>query len=163
MSFHDKLYNKLQNSKSIIPLINNWKNEKQKIVFTNGCFDILHRGHVEYLTKAKDLGNKLIIALNTDDSVKRLGKSPERPINHEEARMVVLSALECVDAIIFFNEDTPINLIKLILPHVLVKGSDYQKEKIVGYHEVIENGGEVETIDLVEGFSTSNILKKILK
>ena len=161
MLFHNKLFSKLYTKESISPVITDWKTNNQKIVFTNGCFDILHRGHVEYLAKAKDLGTKLIIGLNTDDSVKRLGKSPDRPINNEETRAVVLAALECVDAIILFNEDTPLQLITLILPNVLVKGSDYQIENIVGYKEVTENGGEVKTIDFVQGFSTTSILKKI--
>jgi rfaE bifunctional protein nucleotidyltransferase chain/domain len=161
MLFHNKLFSKLYTKESILPVITNWKTNNQKIVFTNGCFDILHRGHVEYLAKAKDLGSKLIIGLNTDDSVKRLGKSPDRPINNEETRAIVLSALECVDAIILFNEDTPLQLITLILPNVLVKGSDYQIENIVGYKEVTENGGEVKTIDFVQGFSTTSILKKL--
>ncbi len=161
MLFHNKLFSKLYTKESISPVITDWKTNNQKIVFTNGCFDILHRGHVEYLAKAKDLGTKLIIGLNTDDSVKRLGKSPDRPINNEETRAIVLSALECVDAIILFNEDTPLQLIKFILPNVLVKGSDYQIENIVGYNEVIENGGEVKTIDFVQGFSTTSILKKL--
>ena len=161
MLFHNKLYSKLYNNQSIIEIVNDWKIQNQKIVFTNGCFDILHRGHVEYLAKAKDLGDKLIIGLNTDDSVKRLGKSPDRPINNEETRAIVLAALECVDAIILFNEDTPLQLITLILPNVLVKGSDYQIENIVGYKEVTENGGEVKTIDFVQGFSTTSILKKL--
>ena len=161
MLFHNKLFSKLYTKESISPVITDWKTSNQKIVFTNGCFDILHRGHVEYLAKAKDLGTKLIIGLNTDDSVKRLGKSPDRPINNEETRAVVLGALECVDAIILFNEDTPLQLIKFILPNVLVKGSDYKVETIVGYKEVTENGGEVKTIDFVEGFSTTGILKKL--
>ena len=161
MLFHNKLYSKLYNNQSIIEIVNDWKIQNQKIVFTNGCFDILHRGHVEYLAKAKDLGDKLIIGLNTDDSVKRLGKSPDRPINNEETRAIVLAALECVDAIILFNEDTPLQLITLILPNVLVKGSDNQIENIVGYKEVTENGGEVKTIDFVQGFSTTSILKKL--
>jgi rfaE bifunctional protein nucleotidyltransferase chain/domain len=161
MLFHNKLYSKLYNNQSIIEIVNDWKIQNQKIVFTNGCFDILHRGHVEYLAKAKDLGDKLIIGLNTDDSVKRLGKSPDRPINNEETRAIVLAALECVDAIILFNEDTPLQLITLILPNVLVKGSDYQIENIVGYKEVTENGGEVKTIDFVQGFSTTSILNKL--
>jgi len=105
MLYHNQLFSKLYTKESISTVIEEWKNNKQKIVFTNGCFDILHRGHVEYLAKAKDLGMKLIIGLNTDDSVKRLGKSPERPINNEESRAVVLAALACVDAIILFNED----------------------------------------------------------
>ena len=161
MLFHNKLFSKLYTKESISPVITDWKTSNQKIVFTNGCFDILHRGHVEYLAKAKDLGTKLIIGLNTDDSVKRLGKSPDRPINNEETRAVVLAALECVDAIVLFNEDTPLQLIKFILPNVLVKGSDYKVETIVGYKEVTENGGEVKTIDFVEGFSTTGILKKL--
>jgi rfaE bifunctional protein nucleotidyltransferase chain/domain len=161
MLFHNKLFSKLYTKESISPVITDWKTNNQKIVFTNGCFDILHRGHVEYLAKAKDLGSKLIIGLNTDDSVKRLGKSPDRPINNEETRAIVLSALECVDAIVLFNEDTPLQLIEFILPNVLVKGSDYQIENIVGYKEVTENGGEVKTIDFVQGFSTTNILKKL--
>lgn len=161
MLFHNKLFSKLYTKESISPVITDWKTSNQKIVFTNGCFDILHRGHVEYLAKAKDLGTKLIIGLNTDDSVKRLGKSPDRPINNEETRAVVLAALECVDAIVLFNEDTPLQLIKFILPNVLVKGSDYKVETIVGYKEVTENGGEVKTIDFVEGFSTTSILKKL--
>ena len=161
MLFHNKLFSKLYTKESISPIITDWKTNNQKIVFTNGCFDILHRGHVEYLAKAKDLGAKLIIGLNTDDSVKRLGKSPDRPINNEETRAVVLAALECVDAIVLFNEDTPLQLIKFILPNVLVKGSDYKVETIVGYKEVTENGGEVKTIDFVEGFSTTSILKKM--
>jgi rfaE bifunctional protein nucleotidyltransferase chain/domain len=161
MLFHNKLFSKLYTKESISPVITDWKTNNQKIVFTNGCFDILHRGHVEYLAKAKDLGDKLIIGLNTDDSVKRLGKSPDRPINNEETRAIVLSALECVDAIVLFNEDTPLQLITLILPNVLVKGSDYQIENIVGYKEVTENGGEVKTIDFVQGFSTTSILKKL--
>ncbi len=161
MLYHNQLFSKLYTKESISTLIDEWKSNNQKIVFTNGCFDILHRGHVEYLAKAKDLGTKLIIGLNTDDSVKRLGKSPERPINNEESRAVVLAALACVDAIILFNEDTPLQLIESVLPHVLVKGSDYKVEDIVGYKAVTENGGEVKTIDFVQGFSTTSILNKL--
>lgn len=161
MLFHNKLFSKLYTKETIATVIEDWKTNNQKIVFTNGCFDILHRGHVEYLAKAKDLGTILIIGLNTDDSVKRLGKAPDRPINNEETRAIVLSALECVDAIILFNEDTPLQLIEFILPNVLVKGSDYQIENIVGYKAVTENGGEVKTIDFVKGFSTTSILNKL--
>jgi len=161
MVFHNKLFSKLYTKETIGTVIDDWKTNHHKIVFTNGCFDILHRGHVEYLAKAKDLGTKLIIGLNTDDSVKRQGKSPNRPINNEETRAIVLSALECVDAIILFNEDTPLQLIQFILPNVLVKGSDYKVEDIIGYKAVTENGGEVKTIDFVQGFSTTSILKKL--
>lgn len=131
-----------------------------KIVFSNGCFDILHRGHVEYLSKAADLGDVLIIGLNTDDSVKRL-KGSSRPVNDEKSRAVVLAALEFVSAIVFFNEDTPYNLIKTVQPDVLVKGNDYKPEDIVGYDIVMKKNGKIETIELVEGFSTTNIINKI--
>jgi D-glycero-beta-D-manno-heptose 1-phosphate adenylyltransferase len=133
----------------------------KKIVFTNGCFDILHQGHVDYLCKAKDLGNILIVGLNTDASVKRLNKSPERPINKEQSRALVLAALVLVDAIVLFDEDTPYELIKTVQPDVLVKGADYKAEDIVGYDIVKARGGEVVTIELTEGFSTTELIKKI--
>lgn len=161
MSLNKKLYNKLQTVeqlKSTLKIINF---KGQKIVFTNGVFDILHTGHVDYLSKARDLGHFLVLGLNTDESVKRLNKGPERPINNEKARATVLGALECVDAIVLFNEDTPYDLIKTIQPDVLVKGSDYAIENIVGYDIVKAKGGEVITIDLSQGFSTTNIIKKI--
>lgn len=161
MLFKDKLHSKLFTTQSITNVVKTWKEENKKIVFTNGCFDILHKGHVEYLSKARDLGDKLIIGLNTDNSVKQQGKAPNRPINNEEARAILLSALECVDAVIYFEEQTPLILIKLIMPNVLVKGSDYTPENIVGYKEVTENGGIVKTIDFVQGFSTTSILNKI--
>jgi rfaE bifunctional protein nucleotidyltransferase chain/domain len=133
----------------------------QKIVFTNGCFDILHQGHVDYLCKAKDLGHKLIIGLNTDASVKRQNKSPERPINTEQSRALILAALGFVDAIVLFDEETPYNLINAIQPNVLVKGADYKAEEIVGYDILKANGGEVITIELTEGFSTTALINKI--
>jgi len=138
-----------------------WNEAHQKIVFTNGCFDILHRGHVEYLCHARDLGDKMIVGLNTDASVKRLGKSPERPINNEETRALVLAALECIDAIILFDEDTPYDLIKLVQPDILVKGNDYKAEDIVGYDIVKAKGGSVKTIPLVQGFSTTTLIEKL--
>jgi rfaE bifunctional protein nucleotidyltransferase chain/domain len=133
----------------------------KKIVFTNGVFDILHSGHVDYLSKARDLGNYLILGLNTDSSVKRLNKGPERPINNEQARATVLGALECVDAIILFDEDTPYELIKAVQPDILVKGADYKPEQIAGYDIVKARGGEVVTIELSQGFSTTTIIRKI--
>ncbi|MDL2231058.1 D-glycero-beta-D-manno-heptose 1-phosphate adenylyltransferase [Bacteroidales bacterium OttesenSCG-928-L19] len=132
---------------------------KKRIVFTNGCFDILHLGHVEYLAKAKDMGDLLIVGLNTDDSVKRL-KGPSRPINPENARAHVLVALQFVDYVVLFNEDTPYQLIKAISPDVLVKGGDYIINEIVGADLVSENGGEVKVIPLTEGFSTSKIVNE---
>lgn len=140
--------------------LNQWRFKKKKIVFTNGCFDILHRGHVEYLAKAAELGDKLIIGLNTDSSVRRL-KGENRPVNNEEARAILLSSLIFTDKIILFEEDIPLQLINFIQPDVLVKGSDYQPEEIAGYDIVKTKGGEVITIELTKGFSTTSILKKI--
>ena len=161
MLLNKKLYNKLQTVEQLKSTLTIVNFKDQKIVFTNGVFDILHTGHVDYLRKARDLGHFLVLGLNTDASVKRLNKGPERPINNEIARATVLGALECVDAIILFDEETPYDLIKAIQPDVLVKGSDYAIEKIVGYDIVKAKGGEVITINLSQGFSTTNIIKKI--
>ena len=160
MKHLEKIYDKILDEKSLEEMLKLWRKEGKTIVFSNGCFDILHRGHVEYLSKAADLGDVLIIGLNTDASVKRI-KGPSRPVNDEKARAVVLAALEFVDAIMFFDEDTPYNLIKLVQPDVLVKGKDYKAEDIVGYDIVINKGGKVETIELVEGFSTTKILNSM--
>lgn len=140
--------------------LNQWRFKEEKIVFTNGCFDILHRGHVEYLTKAASLGTKLIIGLNTDASVRRL-KGHSRPVNDQETRAILLASLLFTDKIIFFEEDTPLELIRFIQPDVLVKGNDYKPEEIVGYDIVKAKGGIIKTIVLTEGFSTTSILKKI--
>jgi rfaE bifunctional protein nucleotidyltransferase chain/domain len=136
------------------------RQENKKIVFTNGCFDILHLGHVDYLSKAKDLGDCLIVGINSDSSVRRL-KGKTRPIQDEESRKKIMASLSFVDFVVMFNEDTPYNLIKKVQPDVLVKGADYKKEDIVGYDIVKQKGGKVETINYLEGFSTSNIIKKI--
>lgn len=138
-----------------------WRMFNKKIVFTNGCFDILHRGHVDYLAKARDLGDALIVGINTDASVKRLGKSPERPVNKETERTFLLASLEMVDAVILFDEDTPLELIKIVQPDVLAKGADYKAENIVGYDVVKAKGGEVTTIDLTEGFSTTATISRL--
>jgi D-glycero-beta-D-manno-heptose 1-phosphate adenylyltransferase len=139
-----------------------WKSQHHKIVFTNGCFDLLHLGHVDYLEKARSLGDKLVVGLNSDDSVSRF-KGPERPIQDQNSRSRVLAALQFVDLVVFFNEDTPLNLITEIKPDVLVKGSDYLAENIVGADVVIDGGGVVKTIDFVSGYSTSRIVEKIKK
>ena len=141
-------------------LLKTWKNENKKIVFTNGCFDILHRGHADYLARAASLGDKLIVGLNTDKSVKRL-KGNDRPIIDEYSRAFVLASFLFVDVVILFDEDTPFNLIEFIQPDILVKGSDYQEEDIVGAGIVKAKGGSIVTIDLVEGFSTTSIIQKI--
>lgn len=133
---------------------------KKKIVFTNGCFDLMHMGHVDYLEQAAALGNVLMVGINTDASIQGL-KGPDRPIQPETSRFRVMAALEAVDFVIPFSEETPESLISEILPDVLVKGNDYLPEQIAGYKAVIENGGTVITIPLVSGFSTSNIVDKI--
>lgn len=141
-------------------ILSQWRFKDEKIVFTNGCFDIVHRGHVEYLAKAAALGTKLIIGLNTDASVKRL-KGETRPVNDEQARALVLSSIIFIDQVILFDEDTPYELIKFIQPDILVKGSDYKPEDIVGYDIVKNKGGEIITIELTPGFSTTSILNKL--
>ncbi len=142
-------------------LIARWRTqEDQQVVFTNGCFDILHLGHVDYLEKASQKGTKLVLGLNTDQSVSRL-KGPSRPVVPEYARARVMAALAFIDLVVFFNEDTPLQLIQQLNPDVLVKGNDYQVNNIVGADHVIERGGKVETIPLVKGFSTSSIIEKI--
>ena len=161
MSFHKSLQDKIYTKEALKTLLTTWKKSHQKVVFTNGCFDILHRGHVEYLSHARDLGDKLILGLNTDDSVKRLGKSPDRPINSQDTRATILAGLQCVDAIIMFNEDTPYELIDFVQPDVLVKGNDYKAEDIVGYDIVTAKGGSVITIQLVDGFSTTKLIEKM--
>ncbi len=139
-----------------------WHFKDFKIVFTNGCFDILHAGHVEYLAKGASEGDILIIGLNSDDSVKRL-KGNNRPINNQDARAMVLASLSFVNAIVIFDEDTPYNLINNIQPDILIKGSDYKPEDIVGYDILKAKGGEVKTIDLVPGYSTTSIENKIIQ
>jgi D-beta-D-heptose 7-phosphate kinase/D-beta-D-heptose 1-phosphate adenosyltransferase len=135
------------------------KNKRKKVVFTNGCFDILHAGHVGYLERARKLGDILVVALNTDASTSRL-KGPTRPINPLKDRATVMAALESISYVTWFDEDTPLNLIQKILPDVLVKGGDYEVKKIVGYSEVTENGGKVKVLPFLEGRSTSNIISK---
>jgi len=155
----------MRNTNSKIFSINELKevlslNKNQQVVFTNGCFDILHRGHVSYLQNARGLGDFLIVGVNSDRSVSRL-KGPTRPIQNEDDRLFILAGLECVDAVVLFEEDTPIHLIEQLLPNVLVKGGDYVIEEIVGYEVVTKNGGLVTTLPFVEGKSTSNIVKKM--
>lgn len=152
---------KFHTRESLQLLLNDWQDKGYRVVFTNGCFDILHRGHVEYLCHARDLGDKMVLGLNTDASVKRQGKSPERPVNDEQTRATILAGLSCVDAIILFDEDTPYDLIRFVQPDVLVKGNDYKAEDIVGYDVVTARGGQVITIPLVQGFSTTRLIEKL--
>lgn len=141
---------------------NQWRTLGRKIVFTNGCFDILHHGHLDLLAKAADHGNVLIVGVNTDASVKRL-KGDERPVNHEQDRLFQLASLLCVDAVVLFDEDTPQRLIELVQPDVLVKGGDYTIDTIVGAQQVLAAGGRVEVVPLVDGYSTSSLISRIKK
>ena len=132
----------------------------QRVVFTNGCFDLVHQGHIHYLSHARDLGDMLILGLNSDASIRRL-KGPQRPIVSENERAIMMASFEFIDYVVLFEEDTPINLISAIIPDILVKGGDYEVEKIVGYDVVTQNGGKVVTLDFITGYSTTNIIEKI--
>ena len=134
---------------------------EQPIVFTNGCFDILHRGHITYLQQARNLGSSLIVGVNSDASVKRQNKGSDRPINTLEDRMALLASLECVDAVIDFDEDTPIKLIEIVTPQILVKGGDWKVENIVGAEHVKSHGGQVHSIAFEHDRSTTSLLKRI--
>ncbi len=151
--------NKIKNREEISMILSYWKFHDKKVVFTNGCFDIIHRGHIDYLSKTRDLGDVLIIGLNTDESVKHL-KGENRPLQDEYSRALILASFSFVDLVVSFSEETPYNLIQLIVPDILVKGGDYNIKDIVGYDIVTSNGGIVKTIPFVDGFSTTNILKK---
>lgn len=155
--------NKILITAEAVSKVNLWKSSGNKVVFTNGCFDILHKGHADYLFRAKALGDKLVVGVNTDNSVKRLGKSASRPLQDEQARAFILASLAAVDMVVLFDEDTPLELIKSLLPDILVKGADYKEEEIVGYKEVTSNGGEVKTLSFIEGYSTTNIENKIIE
>ncbi len=146
----------------VIDTVRNWKESGKKIVFTNGCFDILHAGHIHYLKEAKKLGDRLLIGLNSDQSVRNL-KGPDRPLNHEEARVSVLENLSMVDGVIVFHENTPGKLIREVLPHILVKGGDYSIENIVGANTVKASGGEIVVIPYLKGYSTSDLITRIRK
>lgn len=159
MSHFSTLTSKLLTGQRLVDTIAKWHSDNETIVFTNGCFDIIHRGHAEYLAKAADLGTKLIVGLNTDNSVRRL-KGPTRPVNDELARAIVLSAFGFIDAVALFSDDTPRNLIMQVQPDILVKGGDYRIEDIVGYDIVTARGGRVLTLPFVDGYSTTSTIKK---
>jgi len=158
----DIIYNKIIPRDEIAGLAAKWRESGDKIVFTNGCFDLIHRGHIEYLSRAADLSQRMIVGLNTDASVSRL-KGKDRPVVDEESRAILMGAFEFVDAVVYFDDDTPYELIKEIQPDILVKGSDYKIEEIIGYDIVLARGGAVETINLVEGFSTTTLIERIKK
>ncbi len=154
------IQSKILDPDNLHPVLARLRFRGMKIVFTNGCFDLLHQGHIDYLSKAKDLGKILIIGLNTDSSIKKI-KGDSRPVQDEKSRALIMASLHFVDYVIPFGEDTPYNLIKIIQPDVLVKGADYKKEEIAGYDIVEDKGGEIVTIDLLKGYSTSSIIEKI--
>lgn len=154
------LLDKISDLSSLKSKVETWKKEGKKIVFTNGVFDLVHIGHITYLSKAAELGDKLIIGLNADSSVKRI-KGESRPINAQDSRAALLASFFFVDAVVVFEEDTPLNLISTLLPDVLIKGADYTIDNIVGSKEVLANGGQVQTITFVEGYSSTSIIQKI--
>lgn len=149
-------------SQAFVHTINLWRFQNKKIVFTNGCFDILHLGHIDYLSKAADLGDALVLGLNSDKSVSEI-KGPLRPIVDQNSRAHVMASLRFIDAVVLFEEPTPYELIKFIQPDVLVKGADYKPEEIAGFDIVKAKGGEIITIELVPGYSTSAIENRIVK
>jgi len=155
------IQNKIIDLESLLVIRQQLKAENKKVVFTNGCFDIIHLGHVQYLAKARQLGDILIVGLNTDESVSRI-KGSERPIQKNETRATILASFLFVDYVVFFNEETPLQLIQKLIPDVLTKGADYSINTIIGADIVFNNGGEVKTIELTEGHSTTKIINKLL-
>jgi len=160
MSSLKKIKHKIFNLDSLKAQVISWKKNGDKIVFTNGCFDVFHRGHIEVLSKSSDLGDKLIVGLNSDISI-RILKGETRPIIDENSRAISLAALSFVDAVVLFSEETPINLISTLNPNILAKGGDYEINTIVGHEIVQKNGGEVILVPFVDGFSSTNIINKI--
>ena len=154
------LNSKILDKERLLVKLTDWKEENKKIVFTNGCFDLIHLGHIEVIARSADLGDILIIGVNTDNSIKRL-KGKNRPIVEEISRAKQLAALEFVDAVVFFDQDTPIDLIKVINPNVITKGGDYNTDQVIGNDVVTQNDGEVVIIPLTQGYSTTSILEKI--
>jgi len=162
MSHLKNLNSKVYNLDALTTQVEQWKATGNKVVFTNGCFDIIHRGHIEVLARTANLGDKLIIGLNSDQSIQKL-KGEGRPIIDEQSRAILLAALSFVDAIVLFSEDTPIKLIGALLPDVLAKGGDYEIETIVGHEIVQQNGGKVKLVPFLDGFSSTTIIDKIKK
>ena len=156
----NKLKSKILNINDLSKIINEWRLNGDKIVFTNGCFDLIHLGHLEILARSADLGDKLIVGINSDESIKKI-KGNSRPIIEEDSRAKQLAAIEFIDAVILFNEDTPFDLINILKPDVLTKGGDYKKNDIVGNELINKEQGEVVIIPLTQGYSTTSILEKI--
>jgi len=157
----DEMSDKVLTSAELVPLLDRARTQKKRIVFTNGCFDLLHVGHTRYLQAAKALGDILVVGVNSDSSVRSLNKSPDRPIVSESQRAEVLAALCCVDYVVMFSEPDPLSLITMLQPDVLVKGGDWAVERIVGRDVVERRGGTVRTIPLVPGMSTTALIQRI--
>ena len=162
MSQFNILKNKIFSFENLKTQVEKWKSEGGKVVFTNGCFDIVHQGHIEVLARTADLGTKLIIGLNSDSSIQKL-KGKNRPIIQQQSRAILLASFSFVDAVVLFSEETPINLISTLLPDVLAKGGDYEIETIVGHEIVQKNGGKVILAPFIDGFSSTTIIEKIKK
>ena len=162
MSQFNTLKNKVFSLENLKVQVENWKATGEKVVFTNGCFDIIHQGHIEVLARTADLGTKLIVGLNSDSSIQKL-KNENRPIIQQQSRAILLASFSFVDAVVLFSEDTPINLISTLKPDILAKGGDYEISTIVGHKVVQENGGQVILVPFVEGFSSTAIIDKIKK
>lgn len=162
MNRPEQIKHRIHSWESLAKALHIWRFQQKKIVFTNGCFDLVHLGHLDYLSKAADLGDVLIVGLNTDASVSRL-KGPDRPVVDEQARAFMMASFRFVDAVVLFDQPTPYELIRLVQPDVLVKGKDYKVEEVVGYDIVTAKGGKVETIELVPGYSTTALIQKILR
>ena len=160
MSHLNKINSKIFSLDDLKNQVNAWKQTGEDVVFTNGCFDIIHRGHIEVLAQTADLGDRLIIGLNSDTSIQKL-KGKNRPIIEEQSRAILLASLEFVDAVVIFSEDAPLKLISALLPDVLAKGGDYEIETIVGHEIVQQNGGKVKLVPFVDGFSSTTIIEKI--
>lgn len=161
MTCTEIIQNKIfSNAQQFLPTLTQWKKSGETVVFTNGCFDLVHRGHIDSLQKAADLGDRLVVGLNSDVSVKLL-KGENRPLIDQQSRAVLLASLLMVDAVILFDEETPYQLIQQVVPHVLVKGAEYQVGEIAGSDVVLAAGGKVERIQLTEGFSTTGLIQKI--
>jgi D-glycero-beta-D-manno-heptose 1-phosphate adenylyltransferase len=160
MKHTEKISQKIYERSALQKQCELWRKQGKKVVFTNGCFDILHKGHLEILTKSAEFGDILVVALNTDASVKRL-KGDQRPVNNEDFRAWMMASLEIVDAVNLFDEPTPLELIETITPHVLVKGGDYTIDQIVGAKHVLNHGGEIKIVPIVQGYSTTGIIAAI--
>lgn len=159
MSIESKIAEDYQSASSVV---NHWQQQGFNVVFTNGCFDLLHKGHILYLEEAADQGDKLIVAINADDSVRKL-KGKHRPIKDQDNRALIMAALAFVDLVVVFNEETPLELIEMVSPDVLVKGGDWKPEQIVGSDHVLSQGGSVLSLQFVEGYSTTALEEKIKK